>query len=71
MCTLKLLVWALMKIERNDCSVYPYKRRWRLCLKTIVWQECTKSVDDTSAHVVNVVRDGSVYKSNALFMSQV
>lgn len=31
------------------------------------WKECTKHEDDTSAHVLSDVRDGSVYKSNTLF----
>lgn len=47
----------------------PIKETLEALLKDpIVWQECTKSVDDTSAHVLNDVRDGSVYKCNALFM---
>lgn len=37
----------------------------------VVWQECTKPIKDTtctSAHVLNYVCDGSVFKSNAVFM---
>lgn len=45
----------------------PIKETLQALLKDpIVWQECTKPVDDTS-HVFNDVNDCSVYKSNALF----
>ncbi|KAG9276085.1 hypothetical protein AMEX_G8349 [Astyanax mexicanus] len=47
----------------------PIKETLEALLKDpVVWQECTKSVDDTNAHVLNDVKDGSVYKCNALFM---
>ncbi|KAI4893354.1 hypothetical protein NFI96_024155, partial [Prochilodus magdalenae] len=61
---------ALMKIERNKFAQYiPIKKTLEALLKDpIVWQEYTKSVDDTTAHVLNDVKDGSVYKCNALFM---
>ncbi len=46
----------------------PIKETLQALLKDpIVWKECTKHEDDTSAHVLSDVRDGSVYKSNTLF----
>ncbi|XP_036436901.1 uncharacterized protein LOC118815075 [Colossoma macropomum] len=55
--------------NKRFAQYIPMKETLEALLKDlIVWQECTKSVDDASAHDLNDVSDGSVYKSNSLFM---
>lgn len=57
--------------KQYDQCIHITKALKAMLKDPVVWQECTKTIKDTtctSAHVLNYVCDGSVFKSNAVFM---